>query len=84
MLKDALTLITSQLNNYINQQLASVSTNEVVVLNSITDGVGGAVSGKDVVTITLANVEEECVNRVQQFQKTRQTSVHTYVQPEIR
>ncbi len=85
MIKDALTLISSELNSYIHQQLASMnSSTPVVVLNSITDGVGGAVSVKDIITITLANAEEECINKAQQFQRTRHESTYSYVQPEIR
>lgn len=85
MIKDALTLVLSQLNDYIHQQLASMnSSTPIVVLNSITDGSGTTVSGKDLVTITLANVEEECINKAQQFQRNRNNSTYSYVQPEIR
>jgi len=79
---DALVLIASELNQYIKKRVNSEEENHVF-LSSIIDSSGNSASPNDVITITLANVEEECVNKAQRLNQVRYDTTYSYSEPEI-
>ena len=83
MIMDALCLISSELNAYVRQRLNS-EDETLVYLSSISDGSGNSTSPNDAITITLANAEEECVNRAQQMTRVRNDEKYHFTEPEIR
>ena len=82
MIFDALALIASELNEYIKKRSHS-DDQQHVFLGNIADASGAAASLNDVITITLANIEQEQHNKSQTFQRIQNDKSFYYTQPEI-